>query len=325
MRALAVALGGLALCACGLPPAESEGIALASRDFGFIDQVYAGDTPLERELSGYLLLPEGSGPFPAVVILHGAQGQGAQDALYAELLRDHGYAALAVDSFSGRGVRRTIEDPTLVSEVAMIADAFAALRLLQEDPRIDDERVALLGFSKGGVAALYSAFDRLAARIAPDGERFAAHAAFYPWCGFQPYQPVTSGRPILIVGGDADGVAPAELCAELLDLVRAADPGAEVEHVVYPGVDHAFDHPMLGSLPFTDSLPVVGLIPTRCRLVESEPGIFSETTSGARVTSETALAVLKGCSSERASVTADPRAALDAQARLLDFLATALR
>ncbi len=323
MRTAAAALA-LVLGACGLPPMASERVALSSRDYGFVDQVYLPDAGTDREVSGFLSVPEGPGPFPAIVILHGAQGQGAQDFHYAALLRAHGFASLAIDSFTGRGVRRTVEDPTLVSESAMIADAFAGLRALKTDERIDGERIAVLGFSKGGIAALYSAFDALAARIAPDGARFAAHAAFYPWCGLQPYRTATTGRPVLIVGGDADRVAPVAACAALVETVTAADAAADIELVVYPGASHAFDHPSLAALPFFDTLPVAGLIPTRCHVVETAPGAFTETSSGRAVTSDTVLAVLEGCSDRESSVTADPAATADAQRVLLDFLAATL-
>ena len=68
-----------------------------------------------------------------------------------------GVAALIVDSFTGRGVRRTVADQTLVSAAQMEGDAFAALALLRADPRIDPARIGIMGVSKGGGAALSAA------------------------------------------------------------------------------------------------------------------------------------------------------------------------
>ena len=63
------------------------------------------------QLSGYLYRPDGPGPFPAVVMLHGCSGLmtrsgkiAANARFWAEHLRDHGYVALLVDSFTARGI-----------------------------------------------------------------------------------------------------------------------------------------------------------------------------------------------------------------------------
>ena len=63
------------------------------------------------QLSGYLYRPDGPGPFPAVVMLHGCGGLmtrsgkiAANARFWAEYLRDHGYVALLVDSFTARGI-----------------------------------------------------------------------------------------------------------------------------------------------------------------------------------------------------------------------------
>src|SRR5262245_24930116 len=57
-------------------------------------------------LDGYLLKPEGAGPFPAAVLMHGCAGIiPSIDGVWAERLRDWGYATLLVDSFATRGFR----------------------------------------------------------------------------------------------------------------------------------------------------------------------------------------------------------------------------
>src|ERR1700689_4665123 len=52
-------------------------------------------TPLTAVLS----LPDGKGPFPAVIVLHGCDGIRAQETGWASRLNSWGYAALVVDSF----------------------------------------------------------------------------------------------------------------------------------------------------------------------------------------------------------------------------------
>src|SRR6185312_14317197 len=55
-----------------------------------------------QKLLGYLVKPDGRGPFPAVVILHGCSGFSSVYAITAERLKSWGYVALAVDSLGPR-------------------------------------------------------------------------------------------------------------------------------------------------------------------------------------------------------------------------------
>src|SRR5260370_27213 len=102
--------------------------------------------------------PQRHGPVPCLVILApSAGGQRHREHYYAQALNEAGTAACIVDSFGGRGVRRTVADQTLVSAAQMEGDAFAALALLRDDPRIDPARIGIMGVSKGGVATLNGA------------------------------------------------------------------------------------------------------------------------------------------------------------------------
>jgi hypothetical protein len=56
-------------------------------------------------------------------------------------------------------------------------------RLLSKHPRIDPERILVMGFSRGGRAAHWSAQKRFLAMHGPTGgQQFAGHIAFYPTC-----------------------------------------------------------------------------------------------------------------------------------------------
>src|SRR5260370_19531466 len=110
-------------------------------------------------LSAQLCLPQTPDlPAPCMIILTSSAGvQRHREHYYARALNEAGTAALIVDSFTGRGVRRTVADQTLVSAAQMEGDAFAALALLRADPRIDPKRIGVMGVSKGGVAPLNTA------------------------------------------------------------------------------------------------------------------------------------------------------------------------
>src|SRR5256885_13695428 len=110
-------------------------------------------------LSASLHLPQSDEPpFPCMVILTSSAGvQRHREHYYAQVLNDAGCAALIVDSFSGRGVRRTVADQSLVSAAQMEGDAFAALALMRADRRVDPDRIGVMGVSKGGGATLATA------------------------------------------------------------------------------------------------------------------------------------------------------------------------
>src|SRR6185436_14433724 len=110
-------------------------------------------------VAGTLHLPmQANRPFPCMVILTSSAGvQRHREHYYAQALNDAGVAALIVNSFTGRGVSRTVADQSLVSAAQMEGDAFAALALLQADPRIDPSRIGVMGVSKGAGAALNTA------------------------------------------------------------------------------------------------------------------------------------------------------------------------
>lgn len=314
MRLLAALAAACLLAGCATAPSSSERIDFESANYGFLNEVMTGEAGQPQGVWGYLMTPASPPPWPAVVLLHSASGPGSQDWYYAELLRDAGYAAFVVDSFGARGVTRTVDDQTLVTEASMLADAFAARRALAADPRIDGDNIALVGFSKGGIAALYGALESI--RSAYGSERFAAHAAFYPWCGLRPRNVTTTGAPVLMQMGDNDNVTPAALCRDLVTSMA----GGPVDLVIYPGVRHAFDHPTLDGL---DWVPVTGMIPSDCLIEETHPGVFVETTTGATVDGASLRDVLTACGRRGAEAGGDAEAAAEARQALLDFLAAA--
>lgn len=306
-------LGLLALAGCA---GVGDARPVASSDPAFLDSLGAA---APRTVEAGLVEPKLPPPWPAVVMLHQSLGQGRQDRAYAERLAAAGYAAFAVDSFGPRGVERTIEDQSVVSEAAMIADAYGALAALARDPRIDQNRVALMGFSKGGIAAFYAAMASVANKAAPQGPRFRAHIAFYPWCGLVLADPTTTGAPILVLAGEADDVAPPALCRDRLAEIRASDPASDIRLVAYPGALHAFDHPMLA---WFGRLPAGGQMPRECLIVETAPGRFIERKSGLAVTSATIRDVLTACAVKGGTAGGDDVAAEDAMAQVLAFLET---
>ncbi len=182
------------------------------------------------------------GRAPAVLMLHGSGGVlWAREMTYARQFAAMGVAALVVDAFAARRDRASsfVDRLLNITESMMLADAYAGLRWLAERGDIDPDRIALLGFSYGGMATLYAAQEQVARAFAPQHLRFAGHAAFYAPCIVQFEERRTTGRPVLILMGAEDEIVGPERCESTADDLRAG--GALVEMIVYAGAYHQWD------------------------------------------------------------------------------------
>ena len=64
-----------------------------------------------QPLQGYLRLPDGPGPSPAVVLLHGCGGNWRGiDERWGKRLAAWGYVTLTVDRFGTRGIRKRLHE-----------------------------------------------------------------------------------------------------------------------------------------------------------------------------------------------------------------------
>lgn len=123
--------------------------AVAARKVRLYDEFDVSFANGNVVLAGSLVLPTGSGPHPAVVIVHGAEAA-ARDSylLLASHFARRGVAALIYDKRgvgqSGGGSFRQAAFDDLTG------DALAGLALLQSLPAIDASRVGMVGLSQGG-------------------------------------------------------------------------------------------------------------------------------------------------------------------------------
>ena len=103
-----------------------------------------------------LWLPPGTGPFPAVLVMHGCSGISATTRGWAGRLREWGYAAALLDSFGPRNTRHTCQIGNDPRPNLRAQDAFNAATYLRTLPIIQPDRIGLVGFSHGGVTALFA-------------------------------------------------------------------------------------------------------------------------------------------------------------------------
>jgi len=213
-----------------------------------MDLVQPGRARPAATVQGELLLPPntpGDAKLPAVVLVHGSGGVYPEEVTYwAKLLNAQGMAAFVIDIFGPRGIKSTGEDQSQVPFAADTADAFAALGMLASHPRIDPKRIAVMGFSRGGITAVRSGVVPIIQGSASSGLRFAAHVAMYSGgcssvLAVAAKPGVFSPEPMLFVHGDADDYAYMSDCQTYAQRINAA--GTPTEFVVLPGARHKFD------------------------------------------------------------------------------------
>ncbi|QGZ56615.1 dienelactone hydrolase family protein [Paraburkholderia acidiphila] len=253
---------------------------------------------------------------PAVIILHGSSGVNPGERVWAQRMNALGYASFVVDSFSGRGIRNTEQDQSQLSMSADIADAYAALRLLATDPRIDKEKIAVMGFSRGGVAALYSSLEPFRQAAMGGNLRFAAHIAFYPSCGIAYNSAHLDGAPVMLLLGGKDNYTPASACIAYAQTLRAN--GAQVTVQTFPDAWHGFDRPTrLHALPLATSA-------RECHgAYDLDSRTFTMVRDGQALSGASAVAESKRCLTRGVMLGGDPQAQQQSPAVVAAFLKAA--
>jgi dienelactone hydrolase len=265
-----------------------------------------------RTIAGELRLPfTDQQRVPAVVFLHGDAGAVSNQPLWIDKLVAMGIAVFTVDSFSGRGVMA--QGPSILIEartpspLIRVADAQAALALLAKHPRIDPQRIALMGVSSGARATLYAATKRFAGDGA--GGRYAAFVALYPPCNLRLDGETEVTGPIRIHHGAADIVTRPEFCRAYVERLKQA--GRDAEFFEYAEGRHGFDSDPRMPITRNTTLPNPG----KCEMVERGAGLVNAATSEP-------LRATDACVSTGIEGGPTPAAGAQVQARVLAYFKT---
>ena len=264
-----VALSALLVLGCGAPaddggeeaadmtsmPAEAEGAdtlpsavwGRAAPPAGETVGYFAGDEAAQ----GYLAVPEGEGPFPAVILIHEWNGLVDRIRQMADAMAAEGYVALAADLYSGRTGSNRDENMALVQEVQadpgqVIANLDAAARFLRSRGDVTG-RIATMGWCFGGGIALSYAIG---------GAEHEGTAIFYGSLVTDPAVLASLGHEVYGTFAEMDGGIPPETVNEFVGALRSA--GIENDVHIYDAVDHGFwlrvdDDPELREEPALDA------------------------------------------------------------------------
>ena len=194
-------------------------------------------TGSNRDLQAYYVRPDGPGPFPALLVIHEAFGLNEHTRDIARRFAAEGYAALAVDLFSGRsqvlcmfnlfiGMRNNSLDH------AGVRDLRAALDYLSAQPGIDPNRLGAVGYCLGG---------GLSIGLACADQRVKAIAPFY---GANPRPLEAVRRSCPVVGSYPEKDFTASAGRALDAALDSYDVPRDIK--IYPGARHSF---------FNDTMP----------------------------------------------------------------------
>src|SRR5438046_4121847 len=139
-------------------------------------------------LHAQLYKPEGNGPFPVVIGLHGCGGlAGHSEPVqpryrdWAERLLKAGKAVLLPDSYGSRelGPQCHVGEHKVHARRERVADIMASREWLMQQPWAARDRISLLGWANGASALLWAVRPQLSHNIDP---AFRSAIALYPDC-----------------------------------------------------------------------------------------------------------------------------------------------
>lgn len=185
-------------------------------------------------ISGYLAVPAGQGPFPAIIMIHEWWGLNDWVKQNADQFASKGYVVLAVDIYRGKVATQAEEAHELmrgVPEDRAESDLLAAVAYLKARPDVRKDRVGCIGWCMGGGYALNLALKApLQATVMAYGHTVSTMEAIKPLHG-----------PLLGIFGQLDRGIPPETVEAFDQLLTRAGKSHKI--LDYPGVGHAFMNP----------------------------------------------------------------------------------
>ena len=181
-------------------------------------------------LQANLTKPDGEGPFPAVIMMHGCDGEKAYLDPWETRIREWGFVVLRVDSLTPR------IDDTFCGKgfmaIERAQDAHDAKAYLTQLSFVNKSKIGLIGWSHGGMAVNYAIDDNM--QIKERGLPFQCAIAIYPYCD----NIHSLNAPLLVLIGEKDDWCPSWLCE---NFIHENNSQHEVKIKIYEDAFHGFD------------------------------------------------------------------------------------
>jgi dienelactone hydrolase len=197
-------------------------------------------------LHAQLYKPDGDGPFPVVIALHGCGGLADHSEPvqpryrdWAEQFLKAGNAVLLPDSYGSRelGPQCRVSERRVLARRERVVDIMAARAWLVQQPWAARNRISLIGWANGASALLWAVRPQQSSRtLEPD---FRSAVAFYPDCRISSGLGWSARVPTLLLIGAKDDVSSPPACRQMVDGAQGRSALARI--VVYPGAYHDFD------------------------------------------------------------------------------------
>lgn len=191
-------------------------------------------------LIGHFAYPETELPVAGMVVCPEWWGVTEHPKNRAEALAKQGYAALAIDLYGDAKVTDEVPvanqwmSEALADQDALLNRAKAGLNILAEQPEVDAERLAVIGFCFGGKVALDMARAGLGLKAA-----VSFHGNLSPKEAAQPNR-ITA--EILVNHGELDSMVTLENVESFKQEMHQADAHYQVN--IYPDAKHGFTNPL---------------------------------------------------------------------------------
>lgn len=204
-----------------------------------------------------VFLPDGDGPFPAVIQFHGCGGKKNLQARWAAVARAAGWAVVVVDSYAHRRISRLEAYATVCTGLQLwgrerAGDLYAMLAWVRRQPWANADCIALAGWSHGA----WTVLDAMALHPGRDAEKETRltglpnepleglRGAFilYPWQGIgalAPHRGLRVDVPVQAIVGTADTVVGGKTVARVLSGMKT--PASAISVELFEGATHAFD------------------------------------------------------------------------------------
>jgi dienelactone hydrolase len=204
-------------------------------------------------MKGYLAYDEAvKGKRPGVLVVHEWWGLNDYARMRARMVAELGYTALAVDMYGeGKQAMHPDDAKKFSSELMKNFDDakgrfLAAMEFLKQQPSVDPNRIAAIGYCMGGGVVL---------NMARQGVDLKGVASFHgSLTAVKPAQPGSVKAKVLVLHGADDKFIPPEQIEAFKEEMKSA--GVDFRFISYVGAVHSFTNPDADELGKKYNMPI---------------------------------------------------------------------